>query len=634
MENSDSDDEGDGVSVQRRSQMDRLVREEDFYRFVTNLTEEDYKLMRDNNLLGTPGESTEEELLRRLELIKENPPQNSDENTGGGDSSDDVSSGESTIDSPNSFGQTENVTSGQGENQSRREVSQNNPNSDEFRFGLEINFNLDNENPNPENEYVVPARLPRRENMEDSQRQVQNPQYESIFTRPSTSEQDTTDALMEFPPTRSQKRTRSRSPDSWRTRARSESWSAPDSLWEIYQRFGYSIASQTLEQPLVSENESFSRTEHQETLRQQMTGLEFQNRGLIETSRTRNAVHGEYSPDTTSSGESWQLREINPTIPFSLEVGQVHSGAYSQRDSIASTTQLTSETPNNTVTLESEQGGLRHMFSHSEQADVRAWVNTIRNPIRRILDTSLNDTTSIPIQSTLRQTVTGFSDSSNLMDDDSNLEHSFSPPSQNMERAESPNRSNGSQDSSSRSWGSDSDPSYGPYSSSTQISSSIINYMSSSSSSPMSSSSSSDENSDISSLLFEGSEERSLSSGLPSETREEGRQMTPVIFDDSDSWPSLNLDQIFLLNEDDQYQSTGLTKAQIDNLAVRSFGENDALNACSICITEYTEGNKLRILPCSHEYHIHCIDQWLSEKSTCPVCRRQVVDSSEREDSD
>ncbi|TEA34632.1 hypothetical protein DBR06_SOUSAS38610004, partial [Sousa chinensis] len=127
---------------QRISQTDRLVWEEDFSRFVNNLSEEDYKLMRDNNLLGIPGESTEEELLRRLQLIKENPPQDSDENTG--DSSDDVSSGDCTIDWLNCSGQTENMTSGQRENKFWREESQINPKSDQFRFSLEINFNLDN----------------------------------------------------------------------------------------------------------------------------------------------------------------------------------------------------------------------------------------------------------------------------------------------------------------------------------------------------------------------------------------------------------------------------------------------------------------------------------------------------------
>ncbi|XP_061034109.1 LOW QUALITY PROTEIN: E3 ubiquitin-protein ligase RLIM-like [Eubalaena glacialis] len=630
MENSDSDDEGDGVPAQRISQTDRLVWEEDFFRLVNNLSEEDYKLMRDNNLLGIPGESTEEELLRRLQLIKENPPQDSDENTDRGDSSDDVSSGDSIIHRLNCFGQTENMTSGQRENQSWREEGQINPKSDQFRFTLERNFHLDNGSPNPENEYVASARLPRRENMEDSQRQVENPQSGSIFTRPSMSEQDTTETLMEFSPTRSQRRARSRSPEYQRTRARIESWPPPRSLRESVQRLNHSIPSQTSEQPLVSENVRFSRTEHQEILRQQMTGFELHNSGLIETSRTRNAVHGENSPDTTSSDESWGMREVYPTIPFNLEVGQVHSGAYSQRDSIASRTQLTSETPNNTVSSESERGW-RHVYSHSERADVRAYVITIRNPVCRILNTSLDDTTSVPIQSTLRQTMTGFSNSSNLMDSDSNLEHSVSPPSQNMEWPESPDESDGPNGSSSSRFGSDSNPSYNPHSSSTLICHSSPNCMSSSSSRPISISSSSDENSEISSLMFEGTEERNSSSDLPSETRQGGRQMTPVISDESDPLCSLSLEQFFLLDEDDLDQPTGLSKAQIDNLAVRSFDENDALKACSICITEYTENSKLRILPCSHEYHIYCIDRWLSENSTCPICRGQVVDSNESE---
>ncbi|XP_059957788.1 E3 ubiquitin-protein ligase RLIM-like [Mesoplodon densirostris] len=632
MENSDSNDEGDGVSAQHISQTDRLVREEDFSRFVNNLSEEDYELMRDNNLLGIPGESTEEELLRRLQLIKGNAPQDSDENTDRGDSSDDVSSGDSLIDWLNCSGQTENMTSGQRENQSWREESLINPKSDQFIFSLEINVNLDNGSPNPENEYVASARLPRRENMEDSQRQVESPQSESIFTRPSMSEQDTTETLMEFPPTTSQRRARSRSPEYRRTRGRIESWSPPRSLREIVQRLNHSIPSQNFEQPLLSENARFSRTEHQEILRQQMTGFELQNSGLIETSRTRNAVHGENSPDTTSSGESWGMWEIYPTITFNPEVGQVHSGAYSQRDSRASRTQLTSETPNNTVTSESERG-LRHMYSHSEQAGVRAYVNTIRNPVCRTLNTRLNDTTSVPIQSTLRQTMAEFSNSSNLMDSDSNLEHSVSPPSQNMEWLESPNgkSSNGS---SSGIFGSDSNASYDTHSSFTLICHSRPNCMSSSSSSPISGSSSSDENSGISSLMFEGSEETNLSSDLSSETSQGGRQIILIISDESDSGSSHNLQQFFLLNEDDLYQTTGLTKAQIDSLAVRSFGENDALKACSICLTEYTENSKLRILPCSHEYHIHCIDRWLSENSTCPICRRQVVDSNESENPD
>ena len=82
MESSDSDDEEDRVSVRHRGQTDRLAREDDYYRFVSDLSEEDYILMRDNNLLGPLGESTEEEMQKRLQIMKENLQRNSDENTG------------------------------------------------------------------------------------------------------------------------------------------------------------------------------------------------------------------------------------------------------------------------------------------------------------------------------------------------------------------------------------------------------------------------------------------------------------------------------------------------------------------------------------------------------------------------
>lgn len=57
MEGSDNADQGgsEQSDSQRRRQLARLDREEAFYQFVNNLSEEDYRLMRDNNLLGNPG---------------------------------------------------------------------------------------------------------------------------------------------------------------------------------------------------------------------------------------------------------------------------------------------------------------------------------------------------------------------------------------------------------------------------------------------------------------------------------------------------------------------------------------------------------------------------------------------------
>ncbi|KAK7823571.1 hypothetical protein U0070_004685, partial [Myodes glareolus] len=68
----------------------------------------------------------------------------------------------------------------------------------------------------------------------------------------------------------------------------------------------------------------------------------------------------------------------------------------------------------------------------------------------------------------------------------------------------------------------------------------------------------------------------------------------------------------------------GLTKEQIDNLSTRSCEQtgvdSELGKVCSVGISDYVAGNKLQQLPCLHEFHIHCIDRWLSENCTCPVC--------------
>lgn len=55
----------------------------------------------------------------------------------------------------------------------------------------------------------------------------------------------------------------------------------------------------------------------------------------------------------------------------------------------------------------------------------------------------------------------------------------------------------------------------------------------------------------------------------------------------------------------------------------------DAL--CTICLGEYQGKDILRILPiCEHNFHINCIDLWLRQNSTCPVCRVSLQDSDDK----
>lgn len=52
---------------------------------------------------------------------------------------------------------------------------------------------------------------------------------------------------------------------------------------------------------------------------------------------------------------------------------------------------------------------------------------------------------------------------------------------------------------------------------------------------------------------------------------------------------------------------------------------------CVICLEEFEEGDRLRVLPCSHCFHVGCIDRWLSGShsfdecftSGCPTCKKR-----------
>ena len=55
--------------------------------------------------------------------------------------------------------------------------------------------------------------------------------------------------------------------------------------------------------------------------------------------------------------------------------------------------------------------------------------------------------------------------------------------------------------------------------------------------------------------------------------------------------------------------------------------ENDINNniICSICTDNLEKNNTvIKTLDCNHQYHTDCIDIWLKEHNTCPLCRQEV----------
>uniref|UniRef100_A0A663EM79 E3 ubiquitin-protein ligase RNF43 n=1 Tax=Aquila chrysaetos chrysaetos TaxID=223781 RepID=A0A663EM79_AQUCH len=46
---------------------------------------------------------------------------------------------------------------------------------------------------------------------------------------------------------------------------------------------------------------------------------------------------------------------------------------------------------------------------------------------------------------------------------------------------------------------------------------------------------------------------------------------------------------------------------------------------CAICLEEFSEGQELRIISCSHEFHRECVDPWLQQHHTCPLCMFNIL---------
>lgn len=49
---------------------------------------------------------------------------------------------------------------------------------------------------------------------------------------------------------------------------------------------------------------------------------------------------------------------------------------------------------------------------------------------------------------------------------------------------------------------------------------------------------------------------------------------------------------------------------------------------CCICLAKYADNDELRELPCSHVFHVACVDKWLKINASCPLCKSEVGTSN------
>ncbi|NXO26391.1 RNF6 ligase, partial [Cisticola juncidis] len=641
---------------ERQRQLERLSREEAYYQFINELNEEDYRLMRDRNLLGTPGEITAEELQQRLEGAKECLTTQSDlhnregEGRTVGDSEvlGENSNGDSLLEWLNAFRRTGNATrSGQSGNQTWRAVSRTNPNSGEFRFSLEININHDHNSLETSGEEYVDIDATRLY-VERRRQLVANsvaPRTRSMAAREANNEAARTRFLRHAMALRSEivshavsgrlrSRTREMTGQTNNT-ARNNSLAAgepremPERGTSARARRGRArtnVRMNTNQRLEILRLRSTLSSRSRSPLQRQSDAAhseerdQRQDRNAQQVNRSRRQT-AQASPEPTeeqprNNTQAPQLSSVapslgitleeeessrpvaavrrHPTITLDLQVRRIRPGENRDRDSIASRTRSRAGMSENTVTFESDSGGFRRTISRSERAGIRTYISTIRIPLRRISETGLGEPSSVALRSILRQIMTGFGELSSLMETESNSEvqrggHRLANAQNNSSSANS------------------SDPS------------GVLSR---------------------NGHAVDGSSERngqrggSQRSGRNRENQDSRQSQDANSRVENGTLPILRLAHFFLLNEDDDDDDRlrGLTKEQIDNLSTRNYGdvhtENEWSKTCSVCINEYATGNKLRQLPCTHEFHIHCIDRWLSENSTCPICRQPVLGSN------
>ncbi|KAF2290877.1 hypothetical protein GH714_016092 [Hevea brasiliensis] len=75
----------------------------------------------------------------------------------------------------------------------------------------------------------------------------------------------------------------------------------------------------------------------------------------------------------------------------------------------------------------------------------------------------------------------------------------------------------------------------------------------------------------------------------------------------------------------------GLKKELREMLPIIVYKESFSVRdtQCPVCLGDYQAEDKLQQIPaCGHTFHMECIDRWLANHSTCPLCRLSLIASA------
>ncbi|KAI7883052.1 hypothetical protein K492DRAFT_159934 [Lichtheimia hyalospora FSU 10163] len=107
-------------------------------------------------------------------------------------------------------------------------------------------------------------------------------------------------------------------------------------------------------------------------------------------------------------------------------------------------------------------------------------------------------------------------------------------------------------------------------------------------------------------------------------------------FDDY-AFTQADLDRIMtrLMNQSNGNAPPPTPANVIDTLPVRQLSEKEIADQvdCAVCKDEYTQNDHVMELECTHFFHPDCIKPWLKINGTCPVCRKVIDGSKDKQGS-
>ena len=89
---------------------------------------------------------------------------------------------------------------------------------------------------------------------------------------------------------------------------------------------------------------------------------------------------------------------------------------------------------------------------------------------------------------------------------------------------------------------------------------------------------------------------------------------------------AMTYEQLLQLEDDLGNVSKGLNAQQFEKLPIKKYKKEKYSEnfQCIICMEEFKEKEKIKLLPCGHIFHPNCIKEWLMKQKSCPFCKSEI----------